>query len=73
MTSYVGALDHGTTSSRFMVFDREGRVVAAEQWKRELETENWDGRFLRSREFVKYLENEYNLTRAVLVDLGLAR
>jgi len=27
----VGALDQGTTSSRFMVFDREGRVVAAEQ------------------------------------------
>ncbi|MCW3044650.1 MAG: glycerol kinase [Actinobacteria bacterium] len=27
----MGALDQGTTSSRFMVFDREGRVVAAEQ------------------------------------------
>ena len=27
----MGALDQGTTSSRFMVFDHKGRVVAAEQ------------------------------------------
>jgi len=28
---YVGAIDQGTTSSRFMIFDREGRVVAMAQ------------------------------------------
>ena len=28
---YVGALDQGTTSTRFMVFDREGREVARHQ------------------------------------------
>lgn len=31
MADYVGALDQGTTSTRFMVFDRSGRVVAADQ------------------------------------------
>jgi glycerol kinase len=31
MTQYVGALDQGTTSTRFMVFDREGREVARHQ------------------------------------------
>ena len=31
MTRYVGAIDQGTTSSRFMVFDREGTVVAQAQ------------------------------------------
>ena len=31
MASYVGALDQGTTSSRFIVFDHEGRVVASQQ------------------------------------------
>jgi glycerol kinase len=28
MTRYVGAIDQGTTSSRFIVFDRSGRTVA---------------------------------------------
>ena len=31
MTSYIGALDQGTTSTRFMVFDRSGAVVSAAQ------------------------------------------
>src|SRR5260370_6024888 len=31
MPSYVGALDQGTTSTRFMVFDRAGNVVASAQ------------------------------------------
>jgi glycerol kinase len=31
MASYIGALDQGTTSTRFMVFDRGGNVVASAQ------------------------------------------
>ena len=31
MSQYVGAIDQGTTSSRFIVFDREARVVALAQ------------------------------------------
>jgi glycerol kinase len=31
MRGYVGALDQGTTSTRFMVFDREGREIARHQ------------------------------------------
>ena len=31
MTKYVGALDQGTTSTRFMVFDHAGGVVAVDQ------------------------------------------
>jgi len=31
MTRYVGAVDQGTTSTRFMVFDHEGREVARHQ------------------------------------------
>ncbi|MFC6047470.1 glycerol kinase GlpK, partial [Methylobacterium hispanicum] len=31
MSQYVGAIDQGTTSSRFIVFDREGRVIACRQ------------------------------------------
>ncbi len=31
MPSYVGAIDQGTTSTRFMVFDHHGEVIAADQ------------------------------------------
>src|SRR5579864_75433 len=31
MTRYIGAIDQGTTSSRFIVFDRSGRIVASAQ------------------------------------------
>src|SRR5919108_2071781 len=31
MASYIGALDQGTTSTRFMVFDSAGQVVSAAQ------------------------------------------
>ena len=31
MKTYVGAIDQGTTSTRFIVFDRAGRVVASAQ------------------------------------------
>jgi glycerol kinase len=35
MRQYVGAIDQGTTSSRFMVFDRHGGVVAVAQREHE--------------------------------------
>src|SRR5208282_2142921 len=35
MASYIGALDQGTTSSRFMVFDRSGRIVSSAQREHE--------------------------------------
>ncbi len=31
MASYIAAIDQGTTSTRFMVFDRSGRIVSAAQ------------------------------------------
>lgn len=31
MKQYIGALDQGTTSTRFILFDREGRIVALDQ------------------------------------------
>jgi glycerol kinase len=35
MADYVGALDQGTTSTRFMVFDHQGKVVAVDQKEHE--------------------------------------
>ncbi|HZU40453.1 MAG TPA: glycerol kinase GlpK [Solirubrobacteraceae bacterium] len=35
MASYVGAIDQGTTSTRFILFDRDGRVVHVDQREHE--------------------------------------
>jgi glycerol kinase len=35
MSAYIGALDQGTTSTRFIVFDRSGRIVSAAQKEHE--------------------------------------
>ena len=29
MTQYIGAIDQGTTSTRFMIIDKQGNVIAA--------------------------------------------
>ena len=31
MTRYVGSIDQGTTSSRFIIFDKQGDIVAVDQ------------------------------------------
>jgi putative tricarboxylic transport membrane protein len=49
------------------------KVVAADEWQKSLEAQSWEGNFLRSREFTKYIENDYNQTRAIMSDLGLAK
>src|SRR3954447_14579746 len=35
MADYIGAIDQGTTSTRFIVFDRDGRIVAVDQREHE--------------------------------------
>jgi glycerol kinase len=35
MAKYVGAIDQGTTSTRFMVFDHSGRVISTVQKEHE--------------------------------------
>jgi glycerol kinase len=35
MARYIGAIDQGTTSSRFILFDKDGRIVAVDQREHE--------------------------------------
>ena len=35
MAKYVGALDQGTTSNRFIIFDRNGKIVGIDQKEHE--------------------------------------
>ncbi|BAS27071.1 glycerol kinase GlpK [Limnochorda pilosa] len=78
MARYVGAIDQGTTSTRFMVFDREGRVVAAAQkehrqiypepgWVEHDPLEIWE----RTQEVIREGLGRAGLTGEDLAALGL--
>jgi putative tricarboxylic transport membrane protein len=49
------------------------RMAHSEEWKRDVERNFWDGQFLRSAETRKHLDREYELTRGLLAELGLAK
>lgn len=49
------------------------RVVETDEWKKQLETNNVASTFLPGREFGKWLAVEYEDTRAVMAELGLAK
>lgn len=49
------------------------KVVATDEWKHQLESNNLVSRFLRGKEFAKYLDGEYADTRSVMSDLGLIK
>jgi len=50
-----------------------GKTTTTDDWKKQLETNNLASRFMRSREFTKYLEVEYNATKAAMADAGLIK
>ncbi|RPJ44558.1 MAG: tripartite tricarboxylate transporter substrate binding protein [Betaproteobacteria bacterium] len=49
------------------------RVVATDAWKAILARYFWDGNFLRSREFGRYMESEYAQIKTIMTELGLAK
>jgi len=49
------------------------KVTATDEWKTELERNYWFNDFMPSAQFRKELEKEYAATKAVLVELGLAK
>lgn len=50
-----------------------GKVVLTDDWKNQLEANNVASNFIAGREFAKWLAAEYEDTRAVMSDLGLAK
>jgi glycerol kinase len=78
MTKYVGALDQGTTSTRFMIFDHAGAVVAIDQkeheqiypkpgWVEHDAMEIWS----RSREVIKGAMAKAGISAADLAAVGI--
>ena len=53
--------------------DAMAKLVATNDWKKMLDDNNTEGQFLRSREFVKFLQAEYAISRVTLTELGFAR
>jgi putative tricarboxylic transport membrane protein len=49
------------------------KVVATDEWQGILAKQFWDGNFLRSKEFAQYMDAEYKATRAIMMELGLAK
>ena len=48
-------------------------VIATDEWKAVLVKQFWDGNFLRSAEFGAYLRKEFEQTRSLMTELGLAK
>ncbi|MFE7718477.1 glycerol kinase GlpK [Nocardia rhizosphaerihabitans] len=78
MNRYVGAIDQGTTSTRFMVFDRNGAVVARHQLEHEqiMPRAGWvehnpDEIWERTRTVVKTALATADLTAADLAAIGV--
>jgi glycerol kinase len=78
MASYVGALDQGTTSTRFMVFDHSGQVVAIHQkeheqiypkpgWVEHDPAEIW----ARSQEVIRGALDKANISASDLAAVGV--
>lgn len=78
MTQYVGAIDQGTTSTRFMVFDHGGNVVARHQLEHEqiMPQAGWvehnpDEIWERSRTVIKSALAGAKLTASDLAAIGV--
>ncbi|HXW90036.1 MAG TPA: glycerol kinase GlpK [Terriglobales bacterium] len=78
MASYIGAIDQGTTSTRFIVFDRRGRVVTTAQkeheqiypkpgWVEHNPEEIWQ----RTREVIAEATGKGNIRPADLAAIGI--
>ena len=53
--------------------DAFGKMVANEEWKQWLDKGEYPDVFARGREFARFLEGEYKVSRSVLTDLGYAK
>jgi len=78
MTQYIGAVDQGTTSTRFMIFDHAGKVIAVDQkehqqiypkpgWVEHDPMEIW----MRTQEVMAGALRKANLTAKDLAAIGV--
>jgi len=49
------------------------RLAQTDEWKKDLENNLWENNYMGSKESRKYFESQYEVSRRILTDLGLAR
>ena len=75
ISNWRGIIGAKSISAAQIAFWEEaiGKTTATDDWKKQLDTNNLASRFMRSREFAKYLEVEYNATKVAMTDTGLIK
>jgi putative tricarboxylic transport membrane protein len=64
----------GLTAAQIAFWDQAfAKIVAEDQWKKELEENAWAGDFKNSAETRRYLDREYPLLERILGELGLTK
>ncbi len=53
--------------------DAFARMTATEEWTKQLAVYEWHPQFLRSREFIQYLDAQHKANRAIMAELGLVK
>ena len=78
LSKYVGAIDQGTTSTRFMIFDRDSNIIASHQlehrqmfpkpgWVEHDPMEIWD----RTQEVIRGAMEKGNVQARDLAAIGI--
>jgi putative tricarboxylic transport membrane protein len=64
----------GMTAAQIAFWEEAlAQMVKISEWEKQLDENNLDSLFLRSREFAKFLDSEFMTARAIMADLGLAK
>lgn len=64
----------GITSAQAAFWeDALAKMVATDEWKKDMDSTNMSPQFLRGRDFAKYLDTEYQATKATMADIGLVK
>ena len=53
--------------------DAFAKLVVSDDWKKLIDQNATDGHHLRSKDFAKFLETEYAVSKATLTELGFAK
>jgi len=49
------------------------RLAQTDEWKKDLESNLWESNYMGSKESRKYFESQFDVSRRVLGDLGMAK
>jgi len=70
----MAAGPRGLTAAQVAYWENAfGRLVQADEWKKDLERNSFEDSFMRGDEFRRFIRSEYDSFRSVLAELGMAK